>query len=340
MRVLVIAALALLALPAAVPAADVVINLPTGWRAEPQPVQYRAGTLAVLVGPVAGGPATHVMAWRAGLMTLAPMPSRPAGLEVSADGQLILVGSLSTTGPGLESSSGVNTIINTAGTVVATSTDPYGRAFGLTSTRLLAWNMDAAPGKFELSVYNLTGTRLGRVKPSLRVIDAVMVAEPAIVAYATGGDVTGIDPTHVPSAELWQAHLVGNEYAIVGLRQLSPGRMLVEQSWGWWKALSTDGQWLYTYDPVALDAADPAHGWEYYAGFVAYATPNPNWLILVDESPDALLLNIVTGQILPFPINTSVPPGFTRAAQVKDYSFVFVGANSVRIRPLPALPSF
>jgi len=330
----VVVASLLCTMPAA--ATDLVVTAPAGWSSTNE-LDAANGVVAAIIESDATEIYRLLQRRDAGVVET-PLPGRAYYVELSPDGTHAIVGTLPM-GVGDEPDASTFVVVNATGQVVLTHCSSGTiMGFSLDSARLVEWTSDMGADKAEISVFDLAGTRIGRVKPHRELAGVVGVGAPASVVFSSRGQMTEIDPTRPSTRSLWSVPLVGDDMAIVGLEPMAPDRFVARQSLGWWKLLATDGTVLFAWDPERLSIADPTRGWLDYSGYMPFATTSSSWVLAWGADNSGFLVHVPTRRVTPWTVDAAAPTGFKTWRRIVDSRIAFVSAQELRLRPLPPLP--
>jgi len=332
--------LGLLALTRQVPAgaADVRVIVPTGWT--PNPFFYTAAgeNVAVALKPTAppaqGG---RVLQCRAGTVVYTDLPKEAFCLTYSPDGDYLLAYE-SLVSEGLSRVS----LINSCGDVIWTKTDRREYNFSTTGQALYAWAGVDGPPDPVLEILDLSGTTIRTLAVDNKPIKAAVVfgsGDQAVVGFGSPERLVGLAPSSTSPGFTTTWGLRGPEedwvpQLFISLGALDANRVIVQQGFGYFKVMNASGNVEYAYDPQVLGDNDPSRDPQDYANYKPSAGPTANELTLFNGSPMAFRLNLVSGQLQAWTIDTTIPPGFSLMGSIQANTLVLVGTSSIRIRRL------
>jgi hypothetical protein len=167
------------------------------------------------------------------------------------------------------------------------------------------------------------------------IVTSALVANDASgVIVAIGRTVTAfrlVDGSITPE---WSFDLGTVDPPIHRLESLGPNRFAVLEELGYFKVVRWDGTIEYSYNPEALDAADPARTFEEYASYRVFPTPLADKLLLFRNSSDALILNLTTGTLTSKSIEIAAPQGFELMHQIISSRMVFNSGTHLSVRTI------
>lgn len=335
-------------------AADRVFSLPPGWWVDPttSPYALRRDTLVVAVvnsnlpvsmsrivqirGVSGSGPTTTVMT---------DVPGRAEYIEVAPDEQRVLVHSYPV---GISEGQVRATMLNAAGSVLWSQEGPRQFAFSTSGAALLS---TSAGGRYlgpVLQAHNSGGTLIGTLSLVVGAAGAesqryeeprgaclVEAGESVIVATRTA--LARYSFSSPPTLQ-WTSQNQSCTKAYTGARVFDVTRVVAERSDGGFELVRVaDGVVEYTFDPAAMDQADnnPAMTRNDWASYQVYPGSTPDTATLFNRTSSAFSLNLRTGVCTPLPVDVSTPAGHEVRRQIDGGRMVVLGANEVRIRPVP-----
>jgi hypothetical protein len=326
----------LAALATSARARDVVIDLPAGWLADPHwAVCSAQGDVATGISPATGGPASRLFQRRAQTSVVTDVPGFLTGAAYSAAGDRLVA---YYTSVGSAPSSHVALIDAVTGAIIWTREDTRALQFTPTGEALFGWRPAGSSG--EVETFDLAGNTLRRLRSSAPIAGAVAFGPGMKVAVIRGRSIDEFDLTNASAPVVtWSHSLTPTDHRPSHLRALPNGRLLVEQDFGWFKVLDANGAVLYSYDPEVLGAADVSRDWDHYANLKPFNTVDDDELFLFSvASPEALILNLVSGRLTRVQVDTATPAGFTMKRQPRFRWLVMIGTTSLRMRLIPGLP--
>ena len=315
-------------------AADQTLSIPTGWTASPYRFAASAQRSAFILYPAASNPyltsSKIMIAATSGAPVFAELTGKAFAISQSPNGSYVLVHQ---DGPDARR---VTLLSATTGATVWTkSNDNREFAFSATGSALFAHKVqgESAAGNV-VEVFDLAGAMTRRVSFDTTITSAVVADDGSQVVVAMGRTVSAFRFPGGSTVTEWSMNLGGSDEPISQLRSLGPDRFLVLQELGHFKVVRWSGTVEYTYNPAALDAADPARSFEDYASYEVYPTPLANKLLLFRNSPDALILNLTTGALTSKSIDIAAPQGFSLMNLVESNRIVFNSATQLRVRSI------
>jgi len=308
-------------------AADLVVQVPSGW--SPDPFVYATNGENVAVALESTDGLEHrVMQVRGTTVNYTDVAGPIKSLEYAADSKYLLVHHMAQDS---YKASLLNEYGDTQWTKVAS---PAAFEFTSTGEAVASWISGDVHGSSQwLRVYDLNGDLIGRFDATGRILAAASFGNGKDVVVVLGRTIMAFDLA-APSIAKWQIDLADDFPGVEELRILGEDRFALQLALGYHRVYDTSGTLLFEWDPIVLAQGDPSRTEEDYRQYKPFRW-SENEIFMYDRTADGMILNVLTSTITPQSIDTSVPPGYSR----NEFGFsgkklVFMAPTTIRIRTL------
>ena len=321
--------LAIVSLDLTAAASDQVISLPAGWIFNGEPISVGTDGIAVVIyrlkippDPTQPYDSSRVLQVVGNEQFHNDFPS-VARIEYSATGQHLLAVHVD-----YEEVSGTSLLTN-QGQVLWTKSDSRAFSFSTTGEVVYAWT----PGGNHVEVFSVTGNSLHIFDIEAPLIGAVVLGSGQQAVLMAGHSLICLDA--LSSSSIWQIDLPFQYPEIWQAWVLDPSRFILKLLGGAFVVVRTNGLVEYTYDPMALGAADPVKESTDYARYGLSSGPSAGTLTLFDRSSVTHTLDLASGQLTPKTIDTTPPQGFELSPYLLWQQIFFFSRNQIVVRQIP-----
>ena len=355
-----------LLVPATALAADQIVKLPDGWRADSDLFAASTQNAAVPLRSTDAAAGARVLQVREAQQVVTDIPGAVAALAYSADGKNLLVRYLavehgekdnpsvqavkvSRARPAGESSrtpaddrteEGATVrvtkvaLIGPTGEIAWTKTDGRTFEFSTTGEAIAASREENGTGlRSDVEIFDLAGKHLRTLPVSKFAADHALVLMDGKRALLAIERALACEDFAAGGGTVWRYDLGRGEPDIVSLGSLAPDKIVLQLGQGRFKLFQPTGTLAYDYDPVTVALTYPDLTEAEYAKASPELGPNPCTLTIFGGTPQAKQLQLASSKLLKKFVSLDAP-GYTRTGPVVAGKMLFVGADSILIRSL------
>lgn len=314
-------------------AADLVADIPSGWKVAPTWFAVGGNKVSVILHPIDFEPTiagSKILTISTSGSAVCDIQGKAFYFQYSPDGSALLIHSNTQTTPIVAS-------LNPLTCVTQWSKSPDTRLFKFCPDGTCVFARDvrsewSAPGNV-VEIFDLNGATIRRITLEHPPVGILPFAQGSRFLLALRRDLAFFkdEPTLVRE---WKTALPAPDQPVTGLVPLGPNLAMASQEYGHFRLVRPDGTSPYVFDPTALDAADPTRNFGDYASYQPSTTPLANKLLLFNGTEDALLLDVVTGALTGKRLSLTPVPGVKPFPMVSDGKLVFYSNVQVRVRSI------